>query len=201
MAVTKYTIKRTGKISHNSANQPSTIKSCYEWVGELMAAVIAVVLVFTFLLRVVTVSGPSMYPNYHDGDRLVLSTSYGGALEQGDVVVLVNVLPEPIIKRVIATENQEVDIDFDTGTVYIDGEALDETQFGLPNGITQDTATSLEKTQFPVTVPPGHIFVLGDNRPVSEDSRYVDVGMVDVKNVLGKAEFRLFPFDRFGLVE
>ena len=135
MAVTKYTIKRTGKISHNSANQPSTIKSCYEWVGELMAAVIAVVLVFTFLLRVVTVSGLSMYPNYHDGDRLVISSSYGGALEQGDVVVLVNVLPEPIIKRVIATENQEVDIDFDTGTVYIDGEALDESQFGLENGI------------------------------------------------------------------
>ena len=158
-------------------------------------------LIFTFFLRIVTVSGTSMYPNYHDGDRLIVTNTFGQPLEQGDVVVLVNVLDEPIIKRVIATENQEVDIDFETGTVYVDGQALDESQFGLENGITTATSTMLEKTEFPTTVPEGHIFVLGDNRPVSEDSRYTAVGMVSVENVLGKAEFRLFPFDRFGTVE
>ena len=116
-------------------------------------------------------------------------------------MVLVNVLEEPIIKRVIATEGQQVDINFETGTVYVDGEALDESQFGLENGITVETNAPLEHTSFPATVPEGHIFVLGDNRLVSEDSRYTEVGMVDVRKVLGKAEFRLFPFDRFGTVE
>ena len=183
------------------STQSKSIQGIYEWMEEIIAAVVVVVLIFTFLLRIVTVSGTSMYPNYHDGDRLIVTNTFGQPLEQGDVVVLVNVLDEPIIKRVIATENQEVDIDFETGTVYVDGHALDESQFGLENGITTATTTMLEKTQFPTTVPEGHIFVLGDNRPVSEDSRYTAVGMVSVENVLGKAEFRLFPFDRFGTVE
>lgn len=183
------------------STQSKGVQGAYEWLEEIIAAVVIVVLIFTFLLRVVTVSGTSMYPNYHDGDRLIVTNTFGQPLEQGDVVVLVNVLEEPIIKRVIATENQVVDIDFETGTVYVDGQAVDESQFGLENGITKETATALEKTQFPAKVPEGHIFVLGDNRPVSEDSRYTAVGMVSVENVLGKAEFRLFPFDRFGAVE
>ena len=201
MANFNYGKYKTGYDRYSSSRQSQGVLSCYEWVEEILAAVVVVVLVFTFLFRVVTVSGTSMYPNYHDGDRLVVTNTFGQPLEQGDVVVVVNVLDEPIIKRVIATEGQEVDIDFNTGTVYIDGEALDETQFGLENGITIETGAPLERTSFPATVPEGHIFVLGDNRLVSEDSRYTAVGMVDVRNVLGKAEFRLFPFDRFGTVE
>ncbi|HIY27747.1 MAG TPA: signal peptidase I [Firmicutes bacterium] len=202
MAKMKHAGNRNTLYDNYTASKHSQgVVSAYEWVGEILAAVVVVVLIFTFLFRVVTVSGTSMYPNYHDGDRLIVTNTFGQPLEQGDVVVLVNVLEEPIIKRVIATENQTVDIDFPTGTVYVDGEPLDESQFGLPNGITTQTAATLERTQFPATVPEGHIFVLGDNRPVSEDSRYTDVGMVDVRNVLGKAEFRLFPFDRIGLVE
>ena len=201
MANVNYGKYKTGYDRYSSSKQSQTVQSCYEWIEEILAAVVVVVLIFTFLFRVVTVSGTSMYPNYHHGDRLVVTNTFGQPLEQGDVVVVVNVLDEPIIKRVIATEGQQVDINFDTGTVYIDGQALDETQFGLKNGITVETGAMLERTQFPTTVPEGHIFVLGDNRPVSEDSRYTAVGMVDVRNVLGKAEFRLFPFDRFGTVE
>ncbi len=202
MAVMKHAGNRPVSMERNvESTQSKSVQGIYEWMEEIIAAVVVVVLVFTFLLRVVTVSGSSMYPNYHDGDRLIVTNTFGQPLEQGDVVVLVNVLDEPIIKRVIATENQEVDIDFETGTVYVDGQALDESQFGLENGITTATSTMLEKTEFPTTVPEGHIFVLGDNRPVSEDSRYTAVGMVSVENVLGKAEFRLFPFDRFGTVE
>ncbi len=193
--------KYTGKRYHIEEKQSPSVISCYEWMAEILAAVIVVVLVFTFVFRIVTVSGTSMYPNYQDGDKLMVTNTFGQPLEQGDVVVLVDVLPEPIIKRVIATEGQEVDIDFETGTVYVDGEALDETQFGIENGITHETATTLERVQFPTTVPEGHIFVLGDNRPVSEDSRYTAVGMVSVENVLGKAAFRFFPFERFGTVE
>lgn len=198
----KYAGKRFLSLERDvESTQSKSVRGVYEWVEEIIAAIVIVVLIFTFLLRIVTVSGTSMYPNYRDGDRLIVTNTFGQPLEQGDVVVLVNVLEEPIIKRVIATENQEVDIDFETGTVYVDGQALDESQFGLENGITTETSTMLEKTEFPTTVPEGHIFVLGDNRPVSEDSRYTAVGMVSVENVLGKAEFRLFPFDRFGTVE
>lgn len=202
MAKMKHAGNSSVPVERNTeSKQGRGVRSAYEWLGEIIAAVVIVVLIFTFLLRVVTVSGTSMYPNYHEGDRLVVTNAFGQPLKQGDVVVLVNVLEDPIIKRVIATENQVVDIDFETGTVYVDGQALDESQFGLENGITRETATALEKTEFPATVPEDHIFVLGDNRPVSEDSRYTAVGMVSEENVLGKAEFRLFPFDRFGLVE
>ena len=107
---------------------------------------------------------------------------------------------EPIIKRVIATEGQTVDIDYDTGTVYIDGEALNETQFGIENGITFHPYDGYEALVFPQTVPKGCVFVLGDNRRVSNDSRYADIGMVDVRHILGEAVFTLYPFDRFGTV-
>ncbi|HIW15310.1 MAG TPA: signal peptidase I [Firmicutes bacterium] len=166
---------------------------------EIAVAVTIVVLVFTFLFRVVTVNGISMLPNFTGGDRLLV-TNIHGDLQQGDVVVAVNVLEEPIIKRVIATENQTVDIDFDTGTVYVDGQPLDETQFGLENGITVKVNTSEEMISFPQTVPPGCVFVLGDNRLVSEDSRYMAVGMISTDNILGKVFFRIYPFDQMGVI-
>ena len=173
--------------------------SCFDWVEEIAVAVTIVVLVFTFLFRVVTVNGISMLPNFTGGDRLLV-TNIHGDLQQGDVVVAVNVLEEPIIKRVIATENQTVDIDFDTGTVYVDGQPLDETQFGLENGITVKVNTSEEMISFPQTVPPGCVFVLGDNRLVSEDSRYMAVGMISTDNILGKVFFRIYPFDQMGVI-
>ncbi len=123
MAKMKHAGNRNTLYDNYTASKHSQgVVSAYEWVGEILAAVVVVVLIFTFLFRVVTVSGTSMYPNYHDGDRLIVTNTFGQPLEQGDVVVLVNVLEEPIIKRVIATENQTVDIDFPTGTVYVDGE-------------------------------------------------------------------------------
>lgn len=163
-----------------------------EWLEELVIAVVIIAVVFTFFCRVITVTGTSMVPNYNDGDR-VLVTSFGG-ISQGDVVVITNVLDEPIIKRVIATEGQLVDFDYETGTVYVDHKAVDETEFGLQNGITKEPYTSFELLTFPQTVPEGCLFVLGDNRAVSEDSRYKVVGMVDERNVLGKAMLHLFPF-------
>ena len=84
------------------------------------------------------------------------------------------------------------------GEVLVDGKALDETVFGLENGITEYPYTSFELVDFPQTVPKGCIFVLGDNRPVSEDSRYQIIGMVDMRDVLGKAVFHVFPLHRFG---
>ena len=189
------------KVSYNPPMVPAKgVKTLYEWLEEIVIALTLVILVFTFLFRVVTVTGESMLPNFVEGQKLIV-TNLGHSVEQGTVVVITNVLNEPIIKRVIATEGQTVDIDYETGVVYVDGEAVDETQFGLENGITTRPYSTLEAMVFPQTVPEGCVFVLGDNRGVSKDSRYTEVGMVDTRHILGEAVFTLYPFDRFGVIE
>lgn len=189
------------KVSNNPPMVPAKgIKTLYEWLEEIVIALTLVILVFTFLFRVVTVTGESMLPNFVEGQKLIV-TNLGHSVEQGTVVVITNVLNEPIIKRVIATEGQTVDIDYETGVVYVDGEAVDETQFGIENGITTRPYSTLEAMVFPQTVPEGCVFVLGDNRGVSKDSRYTEVGMVDTRHILGEAVFTLYPFDRFGVIE
>ena len=172
------------------------VAHCYEWLEALISSLIVVVLLFTLLFRIVNVSGPSMLPTLQSNDRVLL-TSYFYQPKQGDVVVITHTakLQEPIIKRVIALENHTVDIDFETGTVYVDGQALDESAY-IENGIT----TQPSDYTYPLTVPPGHLFVLGDNRAVSNDSRSSAVGMIDERYVLGKAEFVVFPFSRFGKI-
>ena len=189
------------KVSNNPPMVPAKgVKTLYEWLEEIVIALTLVILVFTFLFRVVTVTGESMLPNFVEGQKLIV-TNLGHSVEQGTVVVITNVLNEPIIKRVIASEGQTVDIDYETGVVYVDGEAVDETQFGLENGITTRPYSTLEAMVFPQTVPEGCVFVLGDNRGVSKDSRYTEVGMVDTRHILGEAVFTLYPFDRFGVIE
>ena len=189
------------KVSNNPPMVPAKgVKTLYEWLEEIVIALTLVILVFTFLFRVVTVTGESMLPNFVEGQKLIV-TNLGHSVEQGTVVVITNVLNEPIIKRVIATEGQTVDIDYETGVVYVDGEAADETQFGLENGITTRPYSTLEAMVFPQTAPEGCVFVLGDNRSVSKDSRYTEVGMVDTRHILGEAVFTLYPFDRFGVIE
>lgn len=189
------------KVSNNPPMVPAKgVKTLYEWLEEIVIALTLVILVFTFLFRVVTVTGESMLPNFVEGQKLIV-TNLGHSVEQGTVVVITNVLNEPIIKRVIATEGQTVDIDYETGVVYVDGEAVDETQFSLENGITTRPYSTLEAMVFPQTVPEGCVFVLGDNRSVSKDSRYTEVGMVDTRHILGEAVFTLYPFDRFGVIE
>ncbi len=192
----------TGKCGNVEATPLKPVKSsfiinCFEWVEALITALIAVVILFTFLFRIVNVSGPSMLPNLKSGDRVVLA-SYYYKPHRGDVVVITHTakLNEPIIKRVIALENQVVDINFQTGVVSVDGAELDESAY-IKNGIT----TQHPDYTFPLTVPKGHVFVLGDNRSVSNDSRFSDVGMVDERYILGKAQFVVFPFDRVGNIK
>ncbi len=173
------------------------VRTVLEWVEELVCAVAIIAVVFTFIARVITVQGSSMVPNFTEGDRvLILSTPFG--VHQGDVVVITNVLDEPIIKRVIATEGQTVDFDYEINAVLVDGQVVDETQFGLENGITGPPYSSMPTLTFPQQVPEGCVFVLGDNRIVSRDSRYQEVGMVDTRDILGKAMLFLYPFSKFG---
>ena len=161
----------------------------YEWVQALVCSVLAVVLLFAFVVRLIGVDGHSMVPTLQDGDRLlVLNSILDNDYQYKDIVVLrkESFMEEPIVKRVIATEGQTVDIDFATGSVYVDGELLEEDY------INELTFVD-EGTEFPLTVPEGSIFVMGDNRNHSDDSRNSDLGTVDTRYVIGKAVFLLFP--------
>ena len=174
-------------------------RSVMEWVETIVMAVVFVTVVFTFVARVITVDGISMEPTYYNGDR-VLSTTLAGAPHQGDVVIVVNALDEPIIKRVIATEGQTVDFDKESGEVMVDGEVVPGSVYGIEDGITYVTDLPGQVLEFPQTVPKGCVFVMGDNRDNSLDSRFVEVGMVDTRNILGKVFFNLFPISKFGFV-
>ena len=164
-------------------------RDLYEWVQALVCSVLAVVILFTFVIRLIGVDGHSMVPTLQDGDRLlVLNSLLYDDYQYGDIVVLRKdtFLDEPIVKRVIATEGQTVDIDFSTGDVRVDGEVLEEDYI--------NERTYLEEgTEFPLTVPKGSIFVMGDNRNHSSDSRDSRLGTVDARYVIGKAVFLAFP--------
>ena len=164
-------------------------RDLYEWAQALVCSVLAVVLLFTFVIRLIGVDGHSMVPTLQDGDRLlVLNAMLDNDYGYGDIVVLRKdtFLEEPIVKRVIATEGQTVDIDFVSGAVYVDGELLEEDYINEPTYVE-------EGTEFPLTVPEGSIFVMGDNRNHSSDSRSSDLGTVDTRYVIGKAAFLIFP--------
>ena len=164
-------------------------REAYEWVQALVCSVLVVVVLFTFGARLIGVDGHSMVPTLQHGDRMVvLNSMLYHDYKYGDVVVLRKdtFLSEPIVKRVIATAGQTVDIDFDSGTVYVDGAPLEEDYINELTFLEEGTA-------FPLTVPEGHIFVMGDNRNHSNDSRDVRLGTVDTRYLIGRAVFLAFP--------
>ncbi|MCL2580073.1 MAG: signal peptidase I [Oscillospiraceae bacterium] len=163
-----------------------------DWIEAAMMAVVCVVLVFTFVVRLAGVDGASMMPTLEDHDRLII-TRLGGEITQGDIVVvtLSDRGSDPLVKRVVATEGQVIDINFEQGTVYLDGQLLDEPYTAGPTMLSYDTT-------FPQTVPEGHIFMMGDNRNNSWDSRDSWIGMVDTRHILGRAIYRVFPLNRLG---
>ena len=162
----------------------------YEWVQALVTVVLRAVVVFAFAARLVLVSGPSMRETLQDQDCLVvLNPLLCGSFDAGDVVIIQRETfrdGEPIVKRIIATEGQTVDIDFDAGVVYVDGAALEEDYIRQPTYLE-------EGLEFPCTVPEGCVFVMGDNRNDSDDSRDPDLGPVDTREILGQAVFLLYP--------
>lgn len=170
--------------------QQTEQQAAYEWVQALIGSVLAVVLLFTFVVRVVVVDGSSMRETLQDHDLiLLLNDALCGEYEAQDIVVLSKETFEngdPIVKRVIATEGQTVDIDFNVGVVYVDGKALDEPY-------TREPTWTPEGVEFPLTVPQNHIFVLGDNRNRSSDSRHIDLGPIDERMVIGKAVLLAVP--------
>lgn len=174
---------------------------------DLVYVLAVFMLIYMLCFRVVVVVGPSMKNTLQDGDRLLLISSvFYNDPKRGDIIVASKDSYEKgecIVKRVIATEGQTVDIDFQSGVVYVDGIALQEEY-------TLTSTTHFEGVIFPVTVEEDHVFVLGDNRDNSLDSRSPVIGQIDKREILGKAVFLLAPanvqlfseafFDRFGVI-
>ncbi len=184
-----------------------------EWLDVLVTAIVAVVIIFSLIFRVATIDGNSMRNTLYGGDingknaDKVIITNLGYEPSQGDIVVVSRNIEntvegqitgeEPIIKRVIAVGGQTVNIDFEKGIVYVDGKALKEPYISTPTVDRSDV-------EFPVYVPEGYIFVLGDNRGDSLDSRSSRIGengLIDTRYVLGHAIFRIFPFNRIGRLD
>ena len=188
-------------------------KEVIEWLEIISTAVIAVVIIFCFIFRVATIDGDSMRDTLYGGDALgrnadkVIITNLFYTPKQGDIVVISRnaensvesqkVSQGPIIKRVIATEGQMVDIDEVTGVVSVDGQPLKEDYI-------DGKFTKRGDVELPTVVPQGCIFVLGDNRDVSLDSRSPLIGnngMIDTRYVLGHAVFRIYPFNKIGRLD
>ena len=167
----------------------------FDWLQSIVFAIIACVLLFMFVARVVTVDGSSMNPTLLHGDRLIVS-NLSKNYEYGDVVVFVapEYMDEPLIKRVIATEGQLVEINFDKGIVKVDEQELYEPYIAELTADAQDY-------DGPIQVPTGCVFVMGDNRNRSTDSRTDEIGCVDTRYILGKAHFVMFPMKSFGVVQ
>ena len=169
------------------------VQVCYEWLQALITAIVIVSLLLTFCFRMVDVDGPSMLNTLHDDDRVIL-TNFMYTPKSGDIVVIShgNNYQKPIIKRVIATEGQTLKIDYDKAQVIVDGVVLDEPYI-------KDPTTQVGDNEIPEVIPDGKVFVMGDNRENSLDSRYF--GAVKKDQILGNVNYITFPFNRFGTIK
>ena len=171
----------------NGPEEPATLgQSLYSWLQAVAPVIIGIVLVFTFVGQ----------PTLWHGDMMVVR-GMGYTPEQGDVVVLTKPFENitgPIVKRIIAVGGQTVEIDYAANTIYVDGEEIPQDY------ILEPMEQKSWQTISTITVPEGEVFVMGDNRNVSNDSRNPDLGTVDTRYILGKAELVLFPFRDLGLI-
>ncbi len=174
-------------------------RALYDWLQALAVALVCIILIFVFVGRFIYVDGDSMNPTLWDKDMMVVQT-LGYTPAQGDVVVLTKYFANvrgPIVKRVIAVGGQTVDIDYDAGTVTVDGVKLSEPYIKEPMQQPFDSRMGNEH----VVVPEGSVFVMGDNRNNSSDSRFLELGTVDERYVIGRAFFVTLPFGHFGMIE
>lgn len=167
---------------------------CFEWLEILIQSIIIVVMLMTFAFRVITVDGDSMRETLHHQDRLIVMR-WDYTPQNGDIVVISEgkYVDKPIIKRVIACEGQSLEIDYSKGTVTVDGKVLNETYIKEP-------MWQQGNVDIPKIIPKGYYFVMGDNRNNSSDSRFSEIGLIPREHIVGKASFRVFPFNAIGVL-
>lgn len=163
------------------------VSALFDGVDSVRNAILAVFIIFTFVFRAVGVDGSSMVPTLHDGDWMAVR-SIVTEVKRGDIVIITQPWDRnvPIVKRVIAVSGDVVNIDFNLHEVYVNGEKLNEPYINEPTALSYDM-------QFPLTVEEGNVFVMGDNRNDSLDSRSSRIGLIDERYIFGKAEVRLHP--------
>lgn len=175
------------------------VNTAFDIISILATAAIAVGICFSFLFRTIQVSGESMLPTLKDGEQIILQSVYPEP-HNGDIVVTAQpndspVIEDVLIKRIIATEGQTVSLEYNPGRacyeVYVDGVKLDEPYIKEP-------IVKILDCREPVTVPEGYVFVMGDNRNGSSDSRDDRIGMIREEYIMGKAVFRTAPFGKIG---
>lgn len=176
-----------------SEEESSATQSCFEWLQAIVTAVVIVVLLLTFVFRLVDVDGESMTNTLHNSDK-VFVTSLLYEPKDRDIVVISHgqEYNKPIIKRVIATEGQSVKIDYENRQVMVDGVVIDEPYIREPMVFKEVFSNPI-----PDVIPEGMVFVMGDNRNNSLDSRSQQVGLINKDDIIGKAQAVVFPFDRF----
>lgn len=171
--------------SKKRSKKEKTKMNVFDFLEPIVAALLVITVLFTLFFRVVNVSGPSMMPTLNDGDKIIISAT-GYEPERGDIVVLSGAagISETIVKRIVAVGGDKVDINFTTGIVTV-------------NGVEEEYTDVLTVQQFdiafPITVPEGTVFVLGDNREKSLDSRSTEIGCIDERYIVGKVVYRVFP--------
>lgn len=204
------TVEASGNDKKDNNSKRRAAAEVFDWFDTVITSIVAVIVIFSLFTRLSTVDGDSMKPTLWDKERLMI-TDFLYAPEHNDIVVLWNEnlfnedtgrYGKAIVKRVVGVPGDTIELDISTGSVYRNGEKLSqEIKDGLlyEDGHAINDYTTL-KWDMPssVTVPEGHIFVMGDNRNNSIDSRDNRVGLVDMNNIVGKAYLRVAPFDRFG---
>ena len=177
------------KIHRSHAKFRNEVLELFRTICEML---VVVIVVFTFVARTAIVSGVSMEPTLADGDMLII-WSLGYKPRQGDIIACnCDGLGKVIVKRIIAVGGQTVDIDFVNGKVFVDGEEF------IVRGIENITTDPESRLTYPLKVPSGKYFVLGDNRQHSTDSRNSVVGFVGREDILGRAALRILPIKNAG---
>jgi signal peptidase I, bacterial type len=180
----------------NSKEKPSAMVQLFELFETIIVSLVVVVVIFSFAFRMVGVDGVSMKNTLQDGDRVIVENIFYKP-HRGDIVVVNKDdagFEKPIIKRIIAIEGDVIDFNFDKGEVYLNGKLLDEPY------IAEEMSSNRGFSEFPQTVQPHHVFVMGDNRNHSEDSRRSRVGMVEEKRIIGRAVLKIFPLSSFEIL-